>query len=206
MQKYIIAGIDTEIGKTVVSAIVTEALQADYWKPIQSGDLHHTDTDKVKALVSNNQSKFHPEAYRLHTPMSPHAAAAIDGVTIEARQLQLPSTDNHLVVELAGGLMVPLTKDFLNIHLIKQWNIPVILVSKFYLGSINHTLLSIDMLKAHGIPIKGILFNGETNPTSKEAIMHYSQVPCLGEIPWVENEISKEKVKAMTQLITLSTL
>ncbi|HAS42059.1 MAG TPA: dethiobiotin synthase [Microscillaceae bacterium] len=201
MHQYIIAGIDTEIGKTVVSAIVTEALQADYWKPVQSGDLHHTDTDKVKALVSNPQSKFHPEAYRLETPMSPHASAAIDEVTIDADKLTLPQTSNNLVIELAGGLMVPLTKDLLMIHMLKQWNLPVVLVSKYYLGSINHTLLSIEVLKAHNIPIKGIIFNGETNPTSKEAILHYSQLPVIGEIPWIEEEVTKEKVKALGELL-----
>lgn len=202
MHQYIIAGIDTEIGKTVISAIVTEALQADYWKPVQSGDLHHTDTNKVQALVSNTQSKFHPEAYRLETPMSPHASADIDGVTIEPDKLKLPQTDNHLVVELAGGLMVPLTKDLLMIHMLKQWDLPVILVSKYYLGSINHTLLSIDMLKAHNIPIKGIIFNGETNPTSKEAILHYSKVPLLGEIPWMEGDLTKEQVKELGKRLT----
>ena len=202
MHQYIIAGIDTEIGKTVISAIVTEALQADYWKPVQSGDLHHTDTNKVQALVSNPKSKFHPEAYRLETPMSPHASADIDGVTIEADKLQLPQTNNNLVVELAGGLMVPLTKDLLMIHMLKQWNLPVILVSKYYLGSINHTLLSIDMLKAHNIPIKGIIFNGKTNLTSKEAILHYSKVPLLGEIPWMEGDFTKEKVKELGKRLT----
>ena len=201
MKKYIIAGIDTEIGKTVISAIVTEALQADYWKPVQSGDLHHTDTDKVKALVSNSKSVFHPEGYRLNTPMSPHAAAAIDKVTIEAEKLNLPPANNHLVVELAGGLMVPLTHDFMNIHLIKQLGIPVILISKYYLGSINHTLLSVEVLKTHHIEIAGIIFNGETNATSKEAILHYSQLPCLGEIPWIEGEITAEVVQTMTGLI-----
>lgn len=202
MHQYIIAGIDTEIGKTVISAIVTEALQADYWKPVQSGDLHHTDTHKVQALISNSQSKFHPEAYRLKTPMSPHAAADIDGVTIEADKLQLPQTNNNMVVELAGGLMVPLTKDLLIIHMLKQWNLPVILVSKYYLGSINHTLLSIEVLKAHNVPIKGIIFNGETNPTSKEAILHYSQLPVIGEIPWMEGDLTKEQVKELGKRLT----
>ncbi|OJJ16952.1 dethiobiotin synthase [marine bacterium AO1-C] len=202
MHQYIIAGIDTEIGKTVISAIVTEALQADYWKPVQSGDLHHTDTDKIKALVTNTQSKFHPEGYRLKTPMSPHASADIDGVTIEAEKLTLPQTSNNLVVELAGGLMVPLTKDLLMVHMLKQWNLPVILVSKYYLGSINHTLLSVEVLKAHNIPIKGIIFNGEINPTSKEAILAYSKLPVIGEIPWIEEEMSKEKVKELAQLLT----
>lgn len=202
--QYIIAGIDTEIGKTVVSSIVAEALQADYWKPIQSGELGHTDTDKVKALVSNQRAVFHPEAYRLNTPMSPHAAAAIDEVTIAPENIQLPDTESNLVVELAGGLMVPLTHEFLNIHLIKQLNIPVILVSKYYLGSINHTLLSVEVLKAHGVDIKGIIFNGEPNPSSKEAILAYSQLPCLGDIPWIEGQLTQSVVASLAKLLDFS--
>ncbi|WP_299454895.1 dethiobiotin synthase [uncultured Microscilla sp.] len=200
--QYIIAGIDTEIGKTVVSAIVAEALQADYWKPIQSGELDNSDTHKVEALVSNHNAVFHPEAYRFKEPMSPHAAAAIDGVTIEPNKIQLPDTRNHLVVELAGGLMVPLTHEFLNIHLIKQLGIPVILVSKYYLGSINHTLLSIELLKAHKVDIKGIIFNGEPTPSSKEAILAYSQVPCLGEIPWIEGPLTQSVVSSLAKLLS----
>jgi len=133
--------------------------------------------------------------------MSPHVSADIVGITIEAEKLTLPQASNNLVVELAGGLMVPLTKDLLMVHRLKQWNLSVILVSKYYLGSINHTLLSIEVLKAHNIPIEGIIFNGETNPTSKEAILAYSELPLIGEILWVEEEMNKEKVKELAQLL-----
>ena len=197
MKKYIVAGIDTEIGKTIISSILVEALEADYWKPVQSGDLHHTDTDKVKALISNTQSVFHPEAYRLNAPMSPHASAALDGVVITKDQFQLPQTQNTLIIELAGGLMVPLNSQYMNIDLIKDLNLPVILVSKYYLGSINHTLLSIELLKQRQIPIAGIIFNGEENTQSKSVILEYTQVKLLGEIRQ-EEVINQETIKKYT--------
>lgn len=183
MKKYIIAGISTEIGKTFVSSIVVEALQADYWKPIQAGNLEDSDTITVRRLVSNRTSVFHPEAYQLKEPMSPHAAAALEGITIALETIQLPQTSNNLVVELAGGLMVPLNDKDLIIDLVKALNLPVILVSKNYLGSINHTLLSIEALKSRQIPIAGIIFNGDSTPSSEQYILQYTGVPCLGRIP-----------------------
>lgn len=192
--QYIVAGIGTEIGKTLVSAILVEALEADYWKPIQSGDLHHTDSDKVRALISNPKTVFHPEAYRLEAPMSPHAAAELEGLEIQAEKIQLPRTDNALIVELAGGLMAPLNRRFLNIDLIQQLALPVVLVSKYYLGSINHTLLSLELLRQRRIPVAGIIFNGEENPSSKSVILEYSGVKLLGEIA-EEWQINKETVK-----------
>lgn len=181
-QQYIVAGIGTEVGKTVIAAILTEQLHADYWKPVQAGDLHHTDTDKVRQWVSNPVTQFHPEAYRLKTPMSPHGAAFIDGLRIEEEKLALPTTTNHLIIELAGGLMVPLRTDYLIIDWLETIKIPVILVSRFYLGSINHTMLSIDALKRRNIPIQGIIFNGEMVESSKEAILEYSNIAMLGHI------------------------
>ncbi|MGB0522901.1 MAG: dethiobiotin synthase [Flammeovirgaceae bacterium] len=201
-QQYIVAGIGTEVGKTVISAILVEKLQADYWKPVQAGDLDHTDTNKVSSWVSNTQSVFHRERYRLHTPMSPHAAAAIDGVSIQLSDFELPQTTNNLIVELAGGLMVPLNHQQLIVDLVAQLNLPVILVSNYYLGSINHTLLSIDLLKSRAIPIKGIIFNGTEVPTTKEVILDYSQLPHLGSIPQGETP-NQEMIKAMTAHISL---
>jgi len=135
--QFIVAGIGTEIGKTFISSILVEALEANYWKPIQSGGLDYTDTDTVKGLVTNQKSVFYPEAYRLTQPLSPHAAAVIDGVTIELKDFQLPQTTAPLVVELAGGLMVPLSNDLLNIDLIEKFNLPVVLVTRNYLGQGN---------------------------------------------------------------------
>jgi dethiobiotin synthetase len=185
--KYIIAGIGTEIGKTFISSILTDALQADYWKPIQSGALDFTDTDTVRSLISNTKTVFHPEAYRLNEPMSPHAAAVIDEVEIELSKFELPQTDNHLIVELAGGIMVPLNDRETNIDLIKKLNIPVILISKNYLGSINHTLLSVEVLKMNNILVKGLIFNGEQNKSSEDFILNYTKLECLGRVNFEKN-------------------
>jgi dethiobiotin synthetase len=192
--QYIIAGIGTEIGKTFISSILTESLQADYWKTIQSGALDFTDSDTVKSLISNTKTVFHPEAYRLNEPMSPHAAAAIDGVEIELSKFQLPQTDYHLIVELAGGIMVPLNDRETNIDLIKKLNIPVILISKNYLGSINHTVLSVEVLKMNNITLKGLIFNGERNKSSEDFILNYTKLECLGRVNFEEN-IDKNVVK-----------
>src|ERR1019366_802964 len=155
-----ITGIGTGIGKTIVSAALVEKLKADYWKPVQSGDLENSDTLIVKSLISNPISVFHPEAHRLSQPYSPHKSAAIDGITLMQEKFILPVTNNTLIVEGAGGLMVPLNNQFLMIDLIKQLKADVVLVSQNYLGSINHTLLSVYALKQYQIPVKGIIFNG----------------------------------------------
>jgi dethiobiotin synthetase len=178
-----VTGIGTGIGKTIVSAALVEKLKADYWKPVQSGDLDNSDTIKVKSLITNTVSVFHPEAYKLTQPFSPHKSAAIDGIKIDQNMIILPKTSNSLIIEGAGGLMVPLRDNFLMIDLIKQLNAEVILVSRNYLGSINHTLLSIDALKHRNIPIMGIIFNGLKDIYSKEFIMDYSGVESLGHIP-----------------------
>jgi dethiobiotin synthetase len=203
--QYIIAGIGTEIGKTFISSILTEALQADYWKPIQSGALDFTDSDTVKSLISNSKTIFHPEVYRLNEPMSPHAAAAIDGVEIELSKFQLPQKDNHLIVELAGGIMVPLNDRETNIDLIKKLNIPVILISKNYLGSINHTLLSVEVLKMNNITLKGLIFNGEQNKSSEEFILNYTKLECLGRVNFEEN-IDKSVVKKWANIFATKAL
>ncbi len=178
-----VTGIGTGIGKTIVSAILIEKLKADYWKPIQSGDLDDSDTNKVKILVSNTTSHFHEEAYRLSQPFSPHKSAAIDRITIDPENIIPPATDNQLIIEGAGGLMVPLNSNFLMIDLIKQLEAEVILVSQNYLGSINHTILSVYALKKEGIPIKGIIFNGIKDIYSKDFIMEYSGLDLLGHVP-----------------------
>jgi len=180
---FFVTGIGTGIGKTVVSAVLVEKLKADYWKPVQSGDLQNSDTLTVKNLVSNRSSVFHEEAYRLTQPFSPHKSAAIDGITIDPEQIKLPTTNNTQIIEGAGGLMVPLNNQFLMIDLVKQLGAEVILVSQNYLGSINHTLLSIYALKQEKIPIKGIIFNGIKDIYSKEAILEHSQLELLGHIP-----------------------
>ncbi|RFZ84575.1 dethiobiotin synthase [Mucilaginibacter terrenus] len=197
-----ITGIGTGIGKTLVSAILVEKLKADYWKPVQSGDLDNSDTMKVRSLVTNTQSYFHEEAYRLTQPYSPHKSALLDGIAIDEHKLLKPSTTNKLLIEGAGGLMVPLNDHFLLVDLIKALEAEVVLVSQNYLGSINHTLLSIEFLRARSIPIKGIIFNGEPNTSSEEYIIKYSGLGCIGQIPTLAN-IDKATVAAAGSNINL---
>ncbi len=182
MNKLVIAGIGTEIGKTVVSAIVVEALQADYWKPVQSGAPTDSDTETVRGLISNTRSRFHPEAYSLREPLSPHAAADLDGVTIDLEQIQLPQTANHLVIELAGGLMVPLNHHELSIDWVQRNSLPVLLVSRNYLGSINHTLLSVEACRTRNIRVLGIVFNGPSVPATEAVILSLTGLACLGRV------------------------
>lgn len=165
-----ITGIGTGVGKTITSAIIVEKLKADYWKPVQSGDLNHTDTDRVRSLVSNSATVFHPESYRLTQPFSPHKSAKLDNVTIDLNSIELPLTDNQLIIEGAGGLMVPLNDTDLMIDLIQKFNAEVILVSQNYLGSINHTLLSIEALKSRNITINRLVICGKQDISSEEAI------------------------------------
>ena len=199
-KRYFIAGIDTNVGKTIVSAIVTQALEADYWKPVQSGDLEQSDSLKVASLLSNQQSRIHTETYRLTTPASPHYSAAVDGITIDEQQFLLPQTENHLIVEGAGGLFVPLNNHYLLLDLIQDLKIPVLLVANFYLGSINHTLASIAALKNRSIPIAGLIFNGEITASSQKYILQYSQVPCLGEVPKLST-INKKTIATQATIL-----
>ncbi len=190
---YFITGIGTNVGKTIVSAILTEALEADYWKPIQAGGLENSDSLKVKNLITNTKSKIHPETYRLNNAMSPHAAAKLDNITIDLEKIVLPKTSNNLIIEGAGGLMVPLNNKDLLIDLIKKLDVEVILVSQNYLGSINHTLLSLESLKVRKLKVKGIIFNGEENNETEHYILNYSGINYLGRID-EQKTINKELV------------
>lgn len=173
-KRFFITGIGTDVGKTIASAILVESLNADFWKPIQAGDLDNTDTMKVRSLISNSVSVIHQETFRLLQPMSPHAAADIDKIKIKLDDIVLPNTSNNLIIEGAGGLMVPLNDECLVIDLIEKLNAEAILVSKNYLGSINHTLLSVDALKSRKIPIAGIVFNGKSVKSTEEYILKYT--------------------------------
>ncbi len=179
--KLFITGISTDVGKTIASAIIVEALQADYWKPIQAGDLEHSDTHKVQSLISNTQSKFHPNSYALQTPASPHLAAAKDGITIDLNQIQEPQTNNHLVIEGAGGILVPLNETQSVVDII-QPDYKVIVVSRHYLGSINHTLLTVEALQNRKLSIAGIVFSGEENTSSESIILNRTGLTCIGRI------------------------
>lgn len=193
MSTYFITGISTDVGKTIVSAIVTEALNADYWKPIQAGELDNCDTKKVKQLISNSTSRFHPNAYALKTPMSPHGAAPIDGIKIDIAKIKVPKTDNHLVIEGAGGLLVPLNDKNTVFDLIKP-EYKVIVVSRHYLGSINHTLLTVNTLKNVGFDVY-IIFSGNKNKSTEDIITKMTQVPVIGRIheePYFDQNVIKE--------------
>jgi dethiobiotin synthetase len=179
--KLFITGIGTDVGKTVASAIVTQALEADYWKPVQAGDLELSDTHKVKDRVANEKSQFHPNAYALNTPASPHLAAELDGITINLNQIKEPETNNHLVIEGAGGILVPLNDTDCIIDLIRP-DYKVIVVSRHYLGSINHTLLTIEALKSRNIPVAGIIFSGDENQATETIILNKTGVKLIGRI------------------------
>lgn len=192
--RYFITGIGTEVGKTIVAAIVTEALNADYWKPIQAGDLDKSDTHKVEKLVANKESVFHKNSYALNTPMSPHASAEIDGIKIQLNNIKRPDTKKDLVIEGAGGLLVPLNDKDTIIDLISKED-KVVLVSRHYLGSINHTLLSIESLKNRGIENIGVIFSGDEHPTTEEAIRKIGKVKIVGRIdeePYFDEMVIKE--------------
>lgn len=179
--KLFITGIGTDVGKTIASAIVVEALEADYWKPIQAGDLDNSDSHKVKSLVSNTKSQFHDNSYQLNTPASPHLAAALDGIVITLKDIKEPKTENHLVIEGAGGILVPLNQNDCIVDLIHE-NYKVIVVSRHYLGSINHTLLTIAALQQRKIAIAGIIFSGDENKATEEIILMKTDAKFIGRI------------------------
>lgn len=182
-QAFIISGTDTGIGKTTVAAMLTLALQATYWKPIQSGTEDGTDTLTVKALTGLADNHFLPEAYVLTQPLSPHRAAEIDDVTIDIAQLARPVTGTPLIIEGAGGLMVPVTRQLLQIDLFSTWDAPVILCARTGLGTINHTLLSIEALRSRKIPLHGVIFIGGDNPDNIRTIAEMSGTKVLGHMP-----------------------
>lgn len=198
MNKYFITGIGTDVGKTIVSAIVVEALQADYWKPIQAGELMHTDVHCVQDLITNTKSKMHEHSYALKTPMSPHASAEIDGLHINLDLICEPKTDNNLVIEGAGGLLVPLNEQETILDIIKD-DYKVIVVSRHYLGSINHTLLTLRQLRAHGVKVAGIIFNGASHPSSEEIILKMGKVTEIGRID-EEAVLDKRVIKTYGEL------
>lgn len=179
--KLFITGIGTDVGKTIASAIITEALEADYWKPIQAGDLDTSDSHKIKGYLSNEKTIIHPNSYALNTPASPHFAAELDHVVIDVKKITEPVTNNHLVVEGAGGIFVPLNDSDCVVDLI-QPDYKVIVVSRHYLGSINHTLLTIEALQNRKIAIAGILFNGKENQATESIILKKTGLNCIGRI------------------------
>ncbi|TDE31371.1 MULTISPECIES: dethiobiotin synthase [Flavobacterium] len=192
--KLFITGIGTDVGKTIASAIITEALEADYWKPIQAGDLENSDSHKIKCFLSNEKTVVHSNSYALNTAASPHLAAELDGITIDLNEIIEPKTENHLVVEGAGGVFVPLNANDCVIDLI-QPDYKVIVVSRHYLGSINHTLLTVEVLQNRKITIAGIVFSGDENKATEKIILNKTGLNCIGRIvqePYFDQNVIKE--------------
>ena len=179
--KIFITGIGTDVGKTIASAIAVEALEADYWKPIQAGDIDNSDSHKIQRYISNDKTVIHNNSYKLNAPASPHYAAEVDGTKIELAKIIEPKTDNHLVIEGAGGILVPLNDSDCIIDLIQK-EYKTIVVSRHYLGSINHTLLTIEALKSRKISVAGIIFSGDENKATEEIIIKKTNCNYIGRI------------------------
>lgn len=202
LDKFFVSGIDTGVGKTLVSTVLTQALRADYWKPVQAGDLENSDSINVSKFITNDKTRIFEERYRLNTPCSPHLAARIDGVKISLSDFELPDTNNKLIVEGAGGLLVPINEKETILDLIKYLKLPVLIVSKNYLGSINHTLSSIEILKNHGVQILGIVFSGEENQETERIIEKLSDVNVVTRVPFISN-ITKATVADVASKLKL---
>jgi dethiobiotin synthetase len=189
--RYWIAGTDTDVGKTLVSAVVVQGLQSSYWKPIQSGIMDGTDTGYVQKLTGLKKDHFIPEVYKFKQPLSPHLAARLDGGEVHTDSIFAPDPalikNGSLVIEGAGGLLVPLNGDSLMIDLMKQIEAPVILVCRSSLGTINHSLLSIRVLKEYGFNIMGFVMNGPENLENEKAVIKYGQIEHLGSIPHLKS-------------------
>jgi dethiobiotin synthetase len=193
--KIAIAGIHTGIGKTIASAVIAEALGADYWKPVQAG-LEERDVVQLRSLLSNGGQRVHEEVVFLSQPISPHAAAAVDGIDIDYAKFTWPNTDKLLIVETAGGVLSPMTATKTMADFIKDSGMPALLVAQNYLGSINHTLMSIEALKSRGIRLLGIVMNGHENKSSEDFIQQYSGVPVIARVPHFEKIQNEEIARA----------
>ena len=189
--KFIICGTDTDIGKTLISSFFVKGLNSFYWKPIQSGIESQTDSQTVEKLAQVSKEKIIKEAYVFTKPLSPHWASEIDKKTINLDTLGIPKVKGSLIIETAGGLMVPITRNFLQIDQIKQWNLPVILVCKSSLGTLNHTLLSIEALKRRNIEIFGLVINGEKHLDNPKTLVEFSGIPLITEFPYIKKIDSK---------------
>ncbi len=184
--RLVICGTDTDVGKTVVGALFVQGLEATYWKPVQSGTEGGGDRQRVIDLLGLPKQRWHREAYVFQAPVSPHWAAEREGQCIDLHQLQLPAIDGPLVVETAGGLMVPLTRDWLQIQQLERWQLPVVLVARSELGTLNHTLLSLEALRKRNIPILGLVINGPHHADNPRTLNELGEVPLLCALPPLE--------------------
>ena len=183
MKGVIICGTDTDIGKTAISALLVQGLNATYWKPIQSGIIDGGDSSQVKKILNLSEKRLVPEAYIFKAAVSPHWAAELEGISIDLDNLSIPNIEEFLIVETAGGLLVPLTRKILQIDLIKKWQLPVILVAKTGLGTLNHTLLSVEALRNRSIPILGLILNGPNHKDNPKTLEDLTELPLIANIP-----------------------
>lgn len=203
MSCYFVTGIGTGVGKTFSAAVLTEALQADYWKPVQTGLSEGTDTASIKQLITNSRTKCFNEKYSFREPASPHLAAALENAIIDLDQLNLPAYSNRgLIIEGAGGILVPLNNTSFVIDLAKKFNAEVILVCRNYLGCINHSLLSIDFLVKNNFKVKGLILNGDFEPIIKSTITNYAGIPVLAEFP-NESVVDRASILRLAKSINL---
>ncbi|MGF0523334.1 dethiobiotin synthase [Agrobacterium pusense] len=202
--RFVISGTDTGIGKTVFAAALTHALEAHYWKPVQSGLAEETDSETVARLAGVPHTRILQEAYRLKTPASPHLSARLDTVTIDPALLQPPRLDGPLVIEGAGGLLVPLTERVLFADVFARWQIPLILCARTALGTINHTLLSLEALRQRAIPVQGVVFIGEEDKENQGVISNIGAVRPLGRLPRLVDLTSDALHQAFAQHFNLA--
>lgn len=204
MRSLVVAGIGTDVGKTVVSAVLCQSLKADYWKPVVSGTSEGKVDDEIIHELLGEKTRVHPCGYRLSEPLSPHIAARIDGAEIDSANLSAPETRHRLVIELAGGVLVPLNDSQTNLDLLQQWQAPVVVVSRHYLGSINHTLLTLNVLQSKKLNVAGIVFVGEELPDTEAVITRLANVPTLGTLPMVD-KVNSEAIIQLAQSGCLNT-
>ena len=210
MKGVIICGTDTDIGKTAISALLVQGLNATYWKPIQSGIIDGGDSSQVKKILNLSEKRLVPEAYIFKAAVSPHWAAELEGVSIDLNNLSMPNIEEFLIIETAGGLLVPLTRKILQIDLIKKWQLPVILVAKTGLGTLNHTLLSVEALRNRSIPILGLILNGPNHKDNPKTLEDLTKLPLIANIPqfpklnrenlantWKEQNIGAKLIKLL---------
>jgi dethiobiotin synthetase len=187
-QQYFVTGIGTDVGKTFICALLCKYLKADYWKPIQAGILPFTDSEQIRKQFP--ECIIHKESYSFNTPASPHYAAFLENIQIDFENIKTPKTSNNLIIEGAGGLMVPLNNYQTILDLIKHLNCKVIIVANEYLGAINHTLMSIKILQTENIPIAGLVWNNYNDDYMLNYILEYSKIPLLAKVPYIKNENS----------------
>ncbi len=196
--RLVVCGTDTDVGKTVVSALLVEGLGARYWKPVQSGIEGGGDRDRLQTLLQLSEERIVPEAYRLQAPVSPHWAAEREGIAIDPARLELPPGDGPLVVETAGGLLVPLRRDWLQIEQLQRWNLPVVLVARSGLGTLNHTLLALEALRRRHLSVLGLVLNGPLHADNPRTLVELGGVPLLAELPPLE-PLNREALQCQWQ-------